>query len=91
MLFWKTSISEKMEVFFWLATKNKLHIGEMLARKDWNVSSGCYFCGANLESINYLFFHCYFARSLYRIIKLQLSLNGRLSYFFDFRLTGDVK
>ena len=37
--------------FLWLATKNKLHTGEILAKKGWNVNLGCIYVVGPLEGV----------------------------------------
>lgn len=53
----------------------KLHIGEILVKKGWNVSEGCMLCGSAYECVNYLFFICPFAKSLSSALRTQLKLS----------------
>lgn len=70
-------------MFLWLVAKNKLHTDKVLDRKGWNIGTGCYFCGADLESISHLFFGCSFARCIWTTIKLQPRLGGIPASFLD--------
>ena len=46
---WRICAPEKVEIFLWLATRNKLHTCEVLTKKGWNVSNGCALYGSNMK------------------------------------------
>ena len=38
---WKAPMPERVKVFLWPTSKNKLYAGEVLVKKRWNVTAGC--------------------------------------------------
>ena len=61
---WKLHALEKVKVFLWLATKNRLYTYNILSKKGWNLSLGCAFCDYSSKTAKYLIFCCSFAKSL---------------------------
>lgn len=52
---WKAVALEKANVLLWLALKNRLHRGEVLAWKGWAASAGCLHYGSNSETTLHIF------------------------------------
>ena len=57
-LIWKAAMLEKVKEFLFIL-KNKLYIGEVLAKKGWAVSTCCDLYGYNVESISHLLIRYY--------------------------------
>ena len=60
---WQAKIPLKIKIFLWLVKKNKILTKVNLAKRGWQGSVDCPFCGL-AESTNHLFVTCQFASQL---------------------------
>ncbi|XP_039126955.1 uncharacterized protein LOC120263117 [Dioscorea cayenensis subsp. rotundata] len=74
--FWRQLCPKKINIFNWLAWKNKILSLENLARRCCNrlPTATCVLCHANLESVDHLFFQCSFARQVWNYFVQLLQL-----------------
>ena len=72
----KTKCTEKIKVFGWLLLSDRLNTRNMLKRKHYNIGTNldCLLCGQHIEeTVEYLFFHCSFSQSCWRILNITWS------------------
>jgi hypothetical protein len=62
--FWAWRIPQKINIFFWLLTKNKLNTWDNLLRKGWSGPNICCLCHLDSESIDHLFIKCQFTKQV---------------------------
>lgn len=76
---WKILTSPKVKLFLWKVFQNAIPVGELLAIRNINVDTCCKRCGT-LESINHLFFHCPYARNVWRAVPVSpgVELSGSI-------------
>jgi hypothetical protein len=58
---WRVKTPLKIKIFMWYMKKEVVLTKDNLARRNWGGSKQCSFCLHN-ETIQYLFFYCYYAR-----------------------------
>ena len=64
---WQIKVPLKIKVFLWYLSKGVTLTKDNLAKRNWNGSKLCSFCGHN-ETIQHLFFDCQYARFLWRMV-----------------------
>jgi hypothetical protein len=64
--------------FFWNLCRGAIFTKDNLAKRQWKGSLTCRFCNRN-ESIHHLFFNCYMAKSIWRIIYFALKIEMPVS------------
>ena len=72
-MIWKLKIPLKIKVFLWNLGRGVILTKDNLAKRQWKGSLTCCFCNRN-ESIHHLFFDCYIAKNIWRIIYLALKI-----------------
>jgi hypothetical protein len=72
-MIWKLKIPLKIKVFLWNLGRGVILTKDNLAKKRWKGIMTCCFCNRN-ESIHHLFFDCYIAKNIWRIIYLALKI-----------------
>jgi hypothetical protein len=72
-MIWKLKIPLKIKVFLWNLGRGAILTKDNLAKRRWKGSLTCCFCNRN-ESIHHLFFDCYIAKNIWRIIYLALKI-----------------
>jgi hypothetical protein len=63
----------KTKIFGWYLRRGVILTKDNLVKRNWHGSTQCVFCHQN-EMINHLFFHCRFARSIWSLIQVALSM-----------------
>jgi hypothetical protein len=72
-MIWKLKISLKIKSVLWNLGQGAILTKDNLARRRCKCSLTCYFYNRN-ESIHHLFFDCYIAKNVWRIIYLALKI-----------------
>ena len=62
---WKTWAPQRVKIFIWLLTKNRLWCNDRLQRRGWQNSYFCQLCLRNLESADHLFWKCNVATTVW--------------------------
>jgi hypothetical protein len=70
---WKLKIQLRIKVFGWYLRKGVVLTKDNLATWNWHGSKKCVFCHHD-ETIKHLFFQCCFARSIWSVIQVALTL-----------------
>ncbi|KAL0352330.1 UNVERIFIED_CONTAM: hypothetical protein Scaly_1621700 [Sesamum calycinum] len=73
---WQAKIPNKVKVFVWRACLNALPTGDNLARHIPNTSAKCPFCGCSKEDRIHVFVLCPFARQVWGLSTIPLSLSS---------------
>ncbi|KAL0327910.1 UNVERIFIED_CONTAM: putative mitochondrial protein [Sesamum calycinum] len=73
---WQAKIPNKVKVFAWRACLNALPTGDNLARRIPNTSAECPFCGCSKEDRMHIFVLCPFARQVWGLSSIPLSLTS---------------
>ncbi|KAL0391093.1 UNVERIFIED_CONTAM: hypothetical protein Scaly_0466400 [Sesamum calycinum] len=73
---WQAKIPNKVKVFAWRACLNAVPIGDNLARRIPNTSAECPFCGCSKEDRMHIFVLCPFARQVWGLSSIPLSLTS---------------
>jgi hypothetical protein len=60
--FWAWRIPQKIKLFFWLLTENKINTWDNLLRKGWSGPNICCLCHHDSESVDHLFINCQFTK-----------------------------
>ncbi|CAA7020449.1 unnamed protein product [Microthlaspi erraticum] len=84
---WNAKISPKIKVFLWKTIQEVLPIGENLLNRGIPDSACCVPCG-ELETLEHLFFHCHFARSVWSMAPLSVPLDSAHFQSFPVTLTS---
>jgi hypothetical protein len=85
---WKLKIPLRIKVFGWYLRKGVILTKNNLAKRNWHGSRKYVFCHQD-ETIKYLFFQCRFARSIWSVVQVALTLYPPQSVI-DFLGTGSV-
>ena len=64
---WRLKIPLKIKIFMWFLNRKVLLTKDNLAKKNWQGSSHCAFCGGD-ETIEDLFLACPFAKLVWRVV-----------------------
>ena len=75
---WKLKLPLKIKVFLWNLCRGAILTKDNLAKRRWNGSLSCSFCNQN-ESIHHLFFDCYMASNIWRLIYYALKIDSPVS------------
>ncbi|BFG41860.1 hypothetical protein CerSpe_281350 [Prunus speciosa] len=75
---WKLKVPPKLQIFFWLASHNKILSNEYRVRRQLAIDSSCEFCDWPVESVLHIFRDCERARSVWH----ALSISGLVHSFF---------
>jgi hypothetical protein len=70
---WKLKILLRIKVFGWYLRKGVVLTKDNLAKRNWHGSKKSVFCHQD-ETINHLFFHYRFARSIWSVIQVASTL-----------------
>lgn len=60
---WKSILPNKIEVFVWLVTQDRLQTGVNLKKKERRGDKNCCLCGID-ETSDHICFHCHVARAI---------------------------
>ncbi|KAL0327024.1 UNVERIFIED_CONTAM: hypothetical protein Sangu_1780400 [Sesamum angustifolium] len=71
---WQAKIPNKVKVFVWRACLNALPTGDNLVRRIPNTSAECPFCSCSKEDRMHIFVLCPFARQVWGLSSIPLSL-----------------
>ena len=71
---WKLKLPLKIKIFLWYLGRGVTLTKDNLAKRRWQGSPKCSFCNQN-ESIQHLFFDCYLAKTVWRIIYFALKID----------------
>jgi hypothetical protein len=75
---WQTKLPMKIKIFMWYLKRGVTLTKDNLARRNWHGDKSCGFCHLS-ESIQHLFFDCYYAKFLWRSIHLLFGIPPPLS------------
>jgi hypothetical protein len=70
---WKVWIPLKIKIFMWYLYKGVVLTKGNLAKRNWNGSKQCSFC-CKEESIQHLFFDCYYAKFMWGLIQITFGI-----------------
>jgi hypothetical protein len=70
---WKMKIPLKIKIFMWYIQKGVVLTKDNLAKRNWNGRKQCSFC-MNNESIQHLFFKCYYVRFLWGLAHITFGI-----------------
>jgi hypothetical protein len=70
---WKMKIPLKTKIFCWYFRRGVILTKDNIVKRNWHGSTQCVFCHQD-ETINHLFLQCRFARSIWSLIQIALSL-----------------
>jgi hypothetical protein len=73
-LLWKLKLPLKIKIFLWYLGRGLTLTKDNLAKRRWRGSPKCSFCNQN-ENIQHLFFDCYIAKTVWRIIYFTLKID----------------
>jgi zinc-binding in reverse transcriptase len=57
---WKLKAPPRVQIFLWLATRNRILTIDNLVRTGWQLPNMCYLCRAHQESVQHIFHQCSF-------------------------------
>jgi hypothetical protein len=87
---WRVKIPLKIKIFMWYMKKAVVLMKDNLARRNWGDSKQCSFCLQN-ETIQHLFFYCYYARFIWRLTHITFGITPPRNIQHMFRpLTNQV-
>jgi hypothetical protein len=75
---WKFKLPLKIKVFLWNLCRGAILTKDNLAKRRWKGNLTCSFCNRN-ESIHHLFFDCYMANNIWRLIYYALKIDRPVS------------
>jgi hypothetical protein len=70
---WKLKVPLKVKIFMWFLFHKVILTKDNLAKRNWTGCKKCAFCDSK-ESINHLFFHCPFAKLIWRTIQFTFNI-----------------
>jgi hypothetical protein len=70
---WRMKVPLKIKVFMWYMKKEVVLTKDNIAKHNWGGSKQCSFCLHN-ETMQHLFFECYYARFLWGLIQIAFNL-----------------
>ena len=70
---WKLKLPLKIKIFLWYLGRGVTLTKDNLLKRRWKGSAKCSFCNQH-ETIQHLFFDCYIAKALWRIIFIALNI-----------------
>jgi hypothetical protein len=79
LVVWSIIVPQRIHMFLWLLSHNKLTIVDNLNKKGLNKPSQCKFCDEH-ESIAHLFFECVVAKDMWCYVKEFLGINIGTDY-----------
>jgi hypothetical protein len=85
---WEAKIPMKVKIFMWLIDANAILTKDNLRRKNWQGDKRCFFCNI-FESVEHLFFDCYVARYIWRLLAYIVGADCRPSSFDQFWIWVD--
>jgi hypothetical protein len=75
---WKVGISLKIKIFMWYVYKGIVLTKDNLAKHNWDESKQCSFCCRD-ESIQHLFFDCFYARFVWGLLHITFGIRPPLN------------
>jgi len=73
---WKIPTVPKIQVFLWKLLRGALAVTERLKTKGIQSYDGCWFCDADLETINHMLFLCPYARQVWALSNIPSPQTG---------------
>jgi len=70
---WQTKLPIKIKIFLWYLKKEVVLTKDNLVTRNWSGDRGCCFCHFP-ETINHLFFDCFYAKFLWRAVHIIFGL-----------------
>lgn len=80
---WRSKLPQKLKVFLWFASQDRLQTGLNLKKKNWKGNAKCCLCGV-LENMDHIFFRCHVARVIWFCFKEALGWERSPMSFQDF-------
>jgi hypothetical protein len=74
-IIWKAKIPEKVKIFIWLATKNRILTTENLKKRGWVGRDSCSLCNEAEETNFHILITCPFTQSLWQKILPKLNIS----------------
>jgi hypothetical protein len=75
---WQVKIPSRIQIFLWYLKRGVILTKDNLSRRNWNGDKSCAFCHYP-ETIQHLFFNCYYAKFLWRAVHLMFGISPPLS------------
>jgi hypothetical protein len=72
-MLWRLKVPLKIKIFMWYMKKEVVLTKDNLARRNWTGSKQCSFCLRD-ESIQHLFYDCYYARFLWGLSHITFNI-----------------
>jgi hypothetical protein len=73
-VFWKIKMPCEVKIFLWYLEKGVILTSDNLAKRKWKGSTKCCFCNRE-ENIQYLFFYCHMARSVWGVAHITFGIS----------------
>jgi hypothetical protein len=70
---WKWDMAQKIKLFIWLSSENKILTWDTLQKKGWQSPNRCHLCSKYVESVYHLFVSCSFCWDVWLRIKKELN------------------
>jgi hypothetical protein len=74
----KLRVPLKIKIFLWYLIKGVTLTKDNLAKRNWQADIKCFFCSA-VETIQHLFFDCYFARFVWNALHTTFGIQAPAS------------
>ena len=71
---WQIKIPTRIKIFLWYLKRGVILTKDNLAHHNWNGDKRCCFCHCP-ETIQHLFFQCYYAKFLWRVVHLMFGIS----------------
>ena len=76
---WKLNIPPKIKLFIWKVFHNAFSSSENLLKQGISIDPRCKLCSHNFESSFHVFFHCTFARDVWKRIGFWKSIRAAVN------------
>jgi hypothetical protein len=76
---WNIKVPLKIKIFLWYLWKGVTLTKDNLAKRNWQGSLKCCFC-SSIETIQYLFFDCHFARFIWNTVHITFGIQPPSSF-----------
>lgn len=68
---WGMNIKKKLQHFLWRVCHNRIPVNANLKQKGLEIDDICRLCGEEKETVEHLFFHCFHAKTIWKLAPVQ--------------------